>query len=265
MCAGAGIQAYGCAKGVAEAPWLVFTMRSQKSTVTFILPVIQYALGSRQLQRRPTLGVDAKVTDSGQGEPPDMAPTLPQFNPARLRAYVFRLPLFTRIVILLIILFWILGFQTAWDVAQWGALVPSQVSLSTSTSTSAEGPNRTKPSLNRQTNLFNCLVYRLNTYPLIHLGFLHTVLNTLALAPLLERFEADHGTLLTAAMFVGRKYTPSRSMELIYLSHQLFLALSTLPAAAYLLIERGLLRRNTTVLGARCGDKAYTKSWIDHR
>ena len=50
-------------------------------------------------------------------------------------------------------------------------------------------------------------MYRLNTYPLIHLGFLHALLNTLALAPLLERFEADHGTLLTAAMFVGRMYT----------------------------------------------------------
>ena len=47
-------------------------------------------------------------------------------------------------------------------------------------------------------------VYRLNTYPLIHLGFFHMLLNTIALAPLLERFEADHGTLLTAAMFVGR-------------------------------------------------------------
>lgn len=50
-------------------------------------------------------------------------------------------------------------------------------------------------------------MYRLNTYPLIHLGFLHALLNALALAPLLERFEADHGTLLTAAMFIGRMCT----------------------------------------------------------
>ena len=57
------------------------------------------------------------------------------------------------------------------------------------------------------------LVYRLNTYPFIHLGFLHALLNTLALAPLLERFEADHGTLLTAAMFVGRKYKPESPIE----------------------------------------------------
>ena len=48
------------------------------------------------------------------------------------------------------------------------------------------------------------IVYRLNTYPLIHLGFLHAFMNIMAITPLLERFEADHGTLLTAAMFVGR-------------------------------------------------------------
>lgn len=64
-----------------------------------------------------------------------MAPTLPQFNSARLRSFVFRIPLFTRLVLLLILLFWILELQTAWDIAQWGALVPLQVNLSTSTST----------------------------------------------------------------------------------------------------------------------------------
>ena len=62
-----------------------------------------------------------------------MAPTLPQFNLARLRSYVFRIPFFTRIILLLIIFFWILELQTAWDIAQWGALVPLQVNLSTST------------------------------------------------------------------------------------------------------------------------------------
>ena len=65
-----------------------------------------------------------------------MAPTLPQFNPARLRSYVFRIPFFTRFVLLLITFFWILELQTAWDITQWGALVPLQVNLSTSTSTS---------------------------------------------------------------------------------------------------------------------------------
>lgn len=47
-------------------------------------------------------------------------------------------------------------------------------------------------------------MYRLNTYPLIHLGLLHALLNVVALLPLLERFEAEHGTLLSVAMFAGR-------------------------------------------------------------
>lgn len=61
-----------------------------------------------------------------------MAPTLPSFNPARLRSYIFRLPLFTRIVLLLIVIFWILELQSAWNVVQWGALYPNEVNLGTS-------------------------------------------------------------------------------------------------------------------------------------
>lgn len=48
------------------------------------------------------------------------------------------------------------------------------------------------------------VVYRINTYPLIHLGFLHAFLNVITLIPLLERFEAENGTLLSGAMFAGR-------------------------------------------------------------
>ena len=98
-------------------------------------------------------------------------------------------------------------------------------------------------------------MYRLNTYPLIHLGFIHALLNTIALAPLLERFEADHGTLLTAAMFVGRTFLLSSQ---IGTSGADLIALSTLPAAGYLLIERGLLRGNTAVMGARYWENLYT-------
>lgn len=49
-------------------------------------------------------------------------------------------------------------------------------------------------------------VYRLNTYSFLHLGFFHALLNVLALTPLLERFEAEHGTLATLAMFTGREF-----------------------------------------------------------
>ncbi|MCJ1338487.1 putative rhomboid protease [Bachmanniomyces sp. S44760] len=133
-----------------------------------------------------------------------MAISLPQFNPARLRSYILRLPLFTRVILVIIPVLWIVELQSAWDVVQWGGLVPSEVNLGT--------------------------MYRLNTYPLIHVNFLHALFNALALTPLLERFEAEHGTLLTLAMFAG--------------------PLSTLPAAAYLLIERVILRWNTAIQGS---------------
>ncbi|KAL8953004.1 MAG: hypothetical protein Q9222_001119 [Ikaeria aurantiellina] len=133
-----------------------------------------------------------------------MAPTLPSLDIRRFRSYIFRLPLFTRIIITFIVLFWVLELQQIWNVVQWGALIPKEINLGT--------------------------MYRLNTYPLIHRGFLHALFNTLALVPLLERFEAEHGTLLTGAMFGG--------------------PLSTLPAAGYLLVERGVLRKNTAILGA---------------
>lgn len=47
-------------------------------------------------------------------------------------------------------------------------------------------------------------VYRINTYPIVHQGFIHTFLNMLALAPLLERFEAEYGSLVSIALFLGR-------------------------------------------------------------
>ncbi|PGH32698.1 rhomboid protein 2 [[Emmonsia] crescens] len=130
-------------------------------------------------------------------------PPLP-FNPGRLRSYILRLPLFTRVVLLLIVVFWVMGIQTIWDVVQWGALIPSEIGLAS--------------------------MYRLNTYPIIHNGLFHTFWNILALTPLLERFEAEHGTLTSVALFVG--------------------PLSTLPAGLYLLFEKVILKGNTAVLGS---------------
>jgi glycosylphosphatidylinositol transamidase len=39
----------------------------------------------------------------------------------------------------------------------------------------------------------------------VHVGFFHALMNILALTPLLERFEAEYGTLTTLALFLGRK------------------------------------------------------------
>lgn len=73
-------------------------------------------------------------------------------------------------------------------------------------------------------------MYRTNTFPLVHAGFFHAIMNVLALTPLLERFEAEYGTLTTLALFMG--------------------PLSTIPALLYTFIERGVLRGNTPILGA---------------
>ncbi|RAH74780.1 GPI-anchor transamidase subunit GAA1 [Aspergillus aculeatinus CBS 121060] len=134
---------------------------------------------------------------------PAALPPLP-FNPSRVRSYILRLPLFTRLVLLAIIVFWLLELQTVWSVKQWGSLIPEEINIGT--------------------------MYRLNTYPFIHFGFFHAFLNLLALTPLLERFEAEHGTLTAVALFFG--------------------PLSTFPAGAYILIERFVLHRNTEVFGA---------------
>ena len=62
-------------------------------------------------------------------------------------------------------------------------------------------------------------VYRLNTFPLMHLNSIHLIFNVIALTPLLERFEGEFGTLVTLAI--------------------------------YTLLEKYVLRSNTTVMGAR--------------
>jgi len=61
-----------------------------------------------------------------------MPPSLPQFSAARMRSYIFRLPLFTRCIIFVIVLLWLVSLQSAWDVQQWGALIPKEIGLATS-------------------------------------------------------------------------------------------------------------------------------------
>lgn len=125
-------------------------------------------------------------------------------NPQRVRSYLLRLPLFTRGIILAILCFWVLELQTVWSVIQWGSLIPKEIGFGS--------------------------MYRLNTFPLIHVGFLHMLVDTICLVPLMERFEAEHGTLNTAALFLG--------------------PLATIPAALYILVDMVVLRDNTPVLGA---------------
>lgn len=56
-------------------------------------------------------------------------PIVRGFSTVRARSYVFRLPLFTRLVVAVIFLFWIIALPGLWDVRGWGALVPDKVSF----------------------------------------------------------------------------------------------------------------------------------------
>ena len=58
-------------------------------------------------------------------------PSITTFNTSRARSYMVRLPLFTRLVLLAILGFWLVGLQSVWDVRQWGALIPKEMGLAT--------------------------------------------------------------------------------------------------------------------------------------
>lgn len=77
------------------------------------------------------------------------------------------------------------------------------------------------------------------------------LLNAVALTPLMERFEAENGTLTALLLFVGRMSFAicSHGLRVILTSH--YLALSTFPAAIYILVEKYILYSNTAVVGAR--------------
>ncbi|KAF2862203.1 hypothetical protein K470DRAFT_213523 [Piedraia hortae CBS 480.64] len=121
----------------------------------------------------------------------------------RLKSYLFRIPLATRLIILLITVFYIATVFVPW-LRQWGALVPHEISLST--------------------------LYRLNTFPLLHRDFVHFLSNILVLVPLLDRFEQEHGTMVTLALFTGQ--------------------FGLLPGGLYTLLERHVFRLDSSAIGA---------------
>ena len=63
-----------------------------------------------------------------------MAPhlSIPTVNVARTRSYILRLPLFTRLIVAIILALWVVGLQSAWDLRAWGSLVPKETGLQTS-------------------------------------------------------------------------------------------------------------------------------------
>ena len=49
------------------------------------------------------------------------------------------------------------------------------------------------------------IVHRINTYPLVHLGWLHLLLNLAAWVPLAERFEHEVGSAKMGGLLLGRE------------------------------------------------------------
>ncbi|KAL1899126.1 putative rhomboid protease [Sporothrix stenoceras] len=149
-------------------------------------------------------GIADLWTPRGSSSSASASPAMAAFNPARsTRSYLARLPLFTRVVAGLIVALYLLDWLPFWDLRAWGGLVPSKLSFAT--------------------------LYRTNTFPLIHISLFHMVANVVALVPLMDRFECEHGTITTLALFFG--------------------PFSTLPALIYVFFER-IFRMDTTVMGA---------------
>jgi membrane associated rhomboid family serine protease len=73
-------------------------------------------------------------------------------------------------------------------------------------------------------------VYRFNTYPLIHKSALHLILNLITFVSLLERFESEHGTVVTFILFTG--------------------PFGLIPGAIYTLLERYVLHLDTPIIGS---------------
>jgi glycosylphosphatidylinositol transamidase len=75
--------------------------------------------------------------------------------------------------------------------------------------------------------------------------------NTICLVPLMERFEAEHGTLNTLALFLGRKHRITGEIVRGQVANNRAIALATIPAALYIIVDMVILRYNTAILGAR--------------
>jgi hypothetical protein len=60
-----------------------------------------------------------------------MMPSFPQFNPLRLRSYIFRLPLCTRLLLTACVALWIATIPFGW-LRDWASLEPDKVNFGTS-------------------------------------------------------------------------------------------------------------------------------------
>lgn len=87
----------------------------------------------------------------------------------------------------------------------------------------------------------------------MHKGLFHALLNVVALTPLMERFESEYGTLSSVALFIGRECAHAVLGDSLLCAALTTTrtAFSTIPALLYVFIERGILRVDNAVMGAR--------------
>ncbi|KAF2723489.1 hypothetical protein K431DRAFT_219936 [Polychaeton citri CBS 116435] len=137
----------------------------------------------------------------GTENPPSSTFSRPDFR--RIRSYLWRLPLATRVLIVVFIAAFVAQTFAPWITTSF-ALTPMELSLAT--------------------------LSRCNTFPFLHLSIWHLAFNLFALIPLLERFEAENGTIVTFALFTG--------------------PFGLLPALLYTFIERFILQHNSSAIGA---------------
>lgn len=64
--------------------------------------------------------------------PPAAMPSFPQFNPLRIRSYIFRLPLATRLLVVAIVALWAAAIPFPW-LRGWASLEPDKMDLTQST------------------------------------------------------------------------------------------------------------------------------------
>jgi hypothetical protein len=89
------------------------------------------ANGKERLPRYPHLTFSRRASSYRQAHT-KMAPSLPQFNPMRLRSYIFRLPLCTRVLVAAILGLWIATIPFPW-LREFGRLEPAKMDFTQST------------------------------------------------------------------------------------------------------------------------------------
>ena len=94
-------------------------------------------------------------------------------------------------------------------------------------------------------------VHRLNTYPVVHTGIIQALFSLIAIIPLMERFEAEHGTLTSIALFGGRTCYKKVTVCARRKCSRMTIAFSTFPGFLYILVEHVLFRANYAIAGAR--------------